>query len=111
MKFGKQGFALLLCTVFIAACSGSDGGSVVPPPPPASSMAKIDAGNAAPIAGQVAELVFASGSLDDIVAGESGFQVGRMDSGLSKTGGSQTGGLYGVIASAPVRMPLNASNN
>jgi hypothetical protein len=65
-------------------------------------MAKIDAGNAESIAGEVADAVFGSGSLDGLVAGESGFQVAKSDSGLSKPGASQTGGVFGVLASVPV---------
>lgn len=105
MKFGKHSFTLFLCIVLIAACSGSDGGSGIsppPPPPPASSMAKIDPDNAESIAGEVADAVFASGSLDDIVAGDSGFQVGKTDSGLSKPGASQADGVFSVLASVPL---------
>lgn len=90
MKVGIQGLTALLCTILIAACSGSDGGSISPLPPP-SGLAMIDDVNAAPIAGQVADTVLASGGLVDLVDGRSVLQVARTDSGPQKTGGFLAG--------------------
>lgn len=86
MKVGIHSLAALLCTILIAACSGSDSGSPSPSPP-TSGMAKIDDVNAAPIAGQVADTVLASGSFGDVIDGRTGLQVARSDGGLQKTGG------------------------
>ncbi len=86
MKVGIHSLTALMCTILIAACSGSDGGSVSPLPP-SSGMAKIDDVNAAPIAGQVADTVLASDGFGDLVDGRTGLQVARMDDGLQKTRG------------------------
>jgi hypothetical protein len=75
MKFAKQSFTVFLCTVLVAACSGSGDGSVASTP---TSMAKIDVSSAATIAGGVVDAVFASGSFSDVVGGGgSGSLVGK----------------------------------
>lgn len=102
MNFAKQSLTVFLCTVLLVSCSGSDGGSAAPLPMP-SSMAKIDATNAASIAGGVVDAVLASGSFGDILSGGgSGSLAGKADNGLSKAVGSQPGGLLGFFASAPI---------
>ena len=101
MKFVNQSLTAILCTVFVVACSGSDGGSSEPLPMP-SSMAKIDATNATSIAGGVVDVVLASGSFGDILGGGgSGSLAGKADSGLSKADGSRPGGLLGYFAVVP----------
>jgi len=104
MKFVNHSITVFLCTVLIVACSGSGDGTEDGQPvaslPPASSMAKIDAFNAEPIAGQAAGAVFASESFSALVGGRSGLPVGSAGNGLSKTGGMQNGGLVGVLAQA-----------
>ncbi len=103
MKCSKQSVTAFLCTVLIVACSGNDGGSVATAPTP-SSLAKIDANNAATMAGGVVDAVFASGSFGDVVSGDgsSGGVFGKTGNGLSKSSGSQAGGLLGYLASVPI---------
>ena len=60
----RRNLAILLCIAITAACSGSGGDSAAPEP---SGAVKIDAGNAAPIAGGVADAVFAIGGFDDVL--------------------------------------------
>jgi hypothetical protein len=100
MKFAKQSLTAFLCTVLLVACSGSDGGSAAPLPMP-SGMAKIDAVSAASIAGEVVDVVLASGSFGDILSGGGpGSLAGKADNVLSKAGGSQPGGALALIAIA-----------
>ncbi len=102
MKFAKQTFTALLCTVFIGACSGSDGGSAAPVTMP-PSMAIIDSNSAAPIAAGVVDAVFASGSFGDILSGGvSGSPASQANNGFSKAAGSQPGSLLGYFAVVPI---------
>ncbi len=102
MKFAKKSLAIFLCTAFIVACSGSDGGSAATVPTP-QSMAKIDAANAASIAGEVVNSVSASRNIGDILSGGgSGSLAGNADSGFSKPDGSNTGGSLGYFAVVPI---------
>ena len=66
MRLIKSSIAAILCTVFVVACSGSDGG-LPPPTSTPSSMAKIDTSSAMPIARAVVDAVFTSGSFGEVV--------------------------------------------
>ncbi len=102
MKIFKQSLATLLCSILVVGCSGSDEGSATSPPVP-TSLAKIDTTNAPVIIGGVVDAVFASGSFGDVLGGGgTGSLVGQAGGGLSKTGGSQKGGLPGLVSSIPI---------
>lgn len=101
MKFAKKSLAVFLCSAFIVACSGSDGGSAATVP--TQSMAKIDAANAASIAGDVVNAMSASRNIGDILSGGgSGSLTGNADSGFSKPSGSNPGGSLGHFAAVPI---------
>ncbi len=102
MKLIKQSISIVLCAVFFAACSSSDGGSGVPAPMP-SSMAKIDASNAPQITQGVVDAVFASGEFGGVlVGGGSGGFVGESENGFTKVVGSQPRGVLGYFSIAPI---------
>lgn len=102
MKFAKKSLTAFLCTVLVVACSGSGGGSAAPVPM-LPSMAKIDAVNAAVIAGEAVDVVLVSGNFGNILsAGGPGSPAGKADNGLSKADGSQPGGLLSYFAVVPI---------